>query len=145
MSFLTNRMPLEIQWGQCDPAGIVFNSRFFEFFDIATWSLFETALGVARHKLHERFDIIGLPLVEAGANFLAPLKFGDSAEIVSTITEFRRSSFGVQHRIQVGGKLAVDGLEKRVWAGPHPDDPDRMRAVPIPDDVIARFGIKQKS
>jgi 4-hydroxybenzoyl-CoA thioesterase len=141
----TNRMPLEIQWGQCDPAGIVFNSRFFEFFDIATWSLFETVLGVPRHKLHERFDFIGLPLVEAGANFVAPLMFGDNAEIVTTITEFRRSSFAVQHRILKDGKIAVDGQEKRVWAGQHPDDPTRMRAVPIPEDVIALFGIKQKS
>jgi 4-hydroxybenzoyl-CoA thioesterase len=145
MSIATNRMPLEIQWGQCDPAGIVFNARFFEFFDIATWALFQTVLGVPRHKLHEHFDIIGLPLVEAGASFIAPLMFGDSTEIVSTVTEIRRSSFGVQHRIIKDGKLAVDGLEKRVWAGPHPDDPTRMRAVTIPDDVIAQFGIERTS
>ena len=39
----------------------------------------------------------------------------------------------------VGGTLSVEGLEKRVWAGKHPDDPLRMKARPIPDDVIAKF------
>ena len=39
----------------------------------------------------------------------------------------------------IGGTLAVEGLEKRVWAGKHPDDPPRMKARAIPDDVIAKF------
>ena len=42
------RRQLTIEWGQCDPAGIVFNSRFFEMFDFSTWMLFEAALGVKR-------------------------------------------------------------------------------------------------
>ena len=85
------------------------------------------------------FGVIGIPLVEAGANFTLPLKFGDEAELVSTVTALGRSSFGLQHRIYQGETLAVDGREKRVWAGPHPDDPSRMRAIAIPDDVRARL------
>ena len=142
MSFVSNRIKLDIQWGQCDPAGIVFNSRFFEMFDSASWRLFEVVTGVEKHRLAEHFGIVGLPLVEAGANFKVPLKFGDHADLESTIVEFRRSSFDVAHRILKNGEVAVDGLEKRVWAGQHPGDPSRMRAVPIPDDVIARFRIK---
>jgi 4-hydroxybenzoyl-CoA thioesterase len=130
-------MPLAIEWGHCDPAGIVYNPRFFEFFDAASWLLVEAALGVPRHELCARFGLVGIALVEAGANFVAPLKFGDHAEIVSAITELGRSSFSVRHHIRKDGKLAVDGLEKRVWAGPHPDDPLRMRAMSIPDEVRA--------
>ena len=44
----TFRRQLTVEWGHCDPAGIVFNSRFFEMFDISTWMLFEAALGVKR-------------------------------------------------------------------------------------------------
>lgn len=142
MSFITHRTRLEIEWGQCDPAGIVFNSRFFEMFDTATWAMFQTTLGVPRHLIAEHFGIIGVPLVEAGANFMIPLKFGESADLQSSISEFRRSSFDVAHRITKDGKLAVEGIEKRVWAARHPDDPARMRAAPIPEDVIARFRIK---
>ena len=48
--FILHRQ-LTVEWGQCDPAGIVFNSRFFEMFDISTWMLFESALGVTAHQL----------------------------------------------------------------------------------------------
>ena len=79
----TFRRRLNVEWGQCDPAGIVFNSRFFEMFDISTWMLFEAALGVTAHQLAETFGIIGIPLVDARANFLKPAKFGDEVEILA--------------------------------------------------------------
>jgi 4-hydroxybenzoyl-CoA thioesterase len=136
----TFRRQFTIEWGQCDPAGIVFNSRFFEMFDISTWMLFEAALGVTAHELAETFDIIGIPLVDARANFVKPVKFGDVAEIASRVTEFRRSSFDVEHQFTVGGELAVEGGETRVWASRDKNDPDKIHAVAIPDHVIARFG-----
>jgi 4-hydroxybenzoyl-CoA thioesterase len=135
-----NHRQLTIEWGQCDPAGIVFNSRFFEMFDASTWLLFDAALGVKPHELAASFGIMGIPLVDARANFLRPAKFGDVIEIASRVSEFRRSSFDVEHRITIGGELAVDGAETRVWAARDKADPDKIGAVAIPAEVIARFG-----
>jgi 4-hydroxybenzoyl-CoA thioesterase len=135
----TFRRQFTVEWGQCDPAGIVFNSRFFEMFDISTWMLFEAALGVTAHELAETFNIIGIPLVDARANFVRPVKFGDVAEIASQVTEFRRSSFDVEHQLTVGGELAVEGGETRVWATRDRNDPDKIHGIAIPDDVVARF------
>ena len=134
------RRQLTIEWGQCEPAGIVFNARYFEMFDISTWMLFENALGVTAHQLAETFGIIGIPLVDARANFVKPAKFGDEVEIASRVTEFRRSSFDVEHRLSIGGELAVEGAETRVWAARDKADPDKIHATAIPADVIARFG-----
>jgi 4-hydroxybenzoyl-CoA thioesterase len=134
------RRQLTIEWGQCHPAGIVLNSCFFEFFDTSTWMLFDAALGVKPHDLAKTFGIIGIPLVDARANFLKPAKFGDVVEIASHIAEFRRSSFDVEHRIIIGDELAVDGRETRVWAAPDKANPEKFSAVAIPSDVIARFG-----
>src|ERR1700687_3611507 len=120
---------MTIEWGQCDPAGIVFNSRFFEMFDTSTWMLFEKALGVKPHELAKTFGIMGIPLVDARANFLKPAKFGDVIEIASRIAEFRRSSFDVEHRISIGGELVVDGGETRVWAARDKADPEKIAAV----------------
>ena len=72
MTSFVNRRQFMIEWGHCDPAGIVFNARFFEFFDWGTWTLFELALGVKPPDLGKAFGIIGIPLVDAGARFLAP-------------------------------------------------------------------------
>ena len=142
MPYVTNRRRLTIEWGHCDPAGIVFNARFFEYFDWGTWMLFETVLGLPNREWPKHYGIIGFPLVEAGANFKIPLKFGDTAELASTVSEFRRSSFDVAHRITIDGKLAVEGQEKRVWTGRDPADPNRIRSVPIPAEVIERFTLK---
>jgi 4-hydroxybenzoyl-CoA thioesterase len=136
----TFRRQVTIEWGHCDPAGIVFNPRFFEFFDRNTWMLFESALGVKPPDLASRFGILGIPLVDARANFLKPAKFGDTIEIASRVSEFRRSSFDIEHIITLGGDRAVEGGETRVWAGRHKDDPEKMSAAAIPPEVIAKFG-----
>ena len=134
------RREVRIEWGNCDPAGIVFNSRFFEIFDSSSWLLFQAALGVKPHELAAAFGIIGIPLVDVRANFLRPIKFGDVVEIVSRVSEFRRSSFDVEHRLSVGSELAVEGGETRVWAARGKDDPEKIGATAIPGDVIAKFG-----
>jgi 4-hydroxybenzoyl-CoA thioesterase len=133
------RRQFTIQWAHCDPAGIVFNSRFFEFFDWSTWSLFEAALGVRPPDLGSVFGIAGLPLVDASARFLAPARFGDAVELVSQVSAFRRSSFDVEHKLTIHGELAVEGMETRVWAGRDPANPSQIRGQPIPAEVIARL------
>ena len=114
------RRQFPIEWGHCDPAGIVFNSRFFEFFDWSAWMLFEAALGVRPSELGRKFGIFGIPLVDAKARFLRPAKFNDMAEIASEVSKFGRSSFEVRHRISIDGELAVEGSETRVWATQDP-------------------------
>jgi 4-hydroxybenzoyl-CoA thioesterase len=136
---LVSRRQLTIEWSHCDPAGIVFNSRFFEYFDWGTWTLFEKALGVRPPDLAGTFGIVGLPLVDAGARFIAPARFGDVVELTSQVNEFRRSSFDVDHKLTVGGELAVEGRETRVWAARDSANPSQIKAQPIPADVIARF------
>jgi 4-hydroxybenzoyl-CoA thioesterase len=139
MANLVSRRQLTIEWGHCDPAGIVFNPHFFEYFDWGTWTLFEVALGVKPHELAAAFGIVGLPLVDSGARFMAPARFGDVVEIATQVSAFRRSSFDVKHQLFVRGAIAVEGQETRVWAGRDPVDPSKMKSQPIPAEVVARF------
>jgi 4-hydroxybenzoyl-CoA thioesterase len=137
MAYIVNRIRLTVEWGHCDPAGIVFNSRFFEYFDTGTWVLFEVGLGAKRSEIGAAYGIIGYPIVDARASFLVPVKFGETIEIASTVREFRRSSFDVEHRITSDGVLAVEGMETRVWVARGADD--QLKARPIPAEVIERF------
>ena len=141
MSNFISRRQFTIEWGHCDPAGIVFNARFFEFFDWGSWSLFEAALGVKPHQLAATFGIVGIPLVDSGARFLAPARFGDVVELASQVSAFRRSSFDVEHKLVVRGAVAIEGHETRVWAARDPADPDKMKGQPIPPEVTARFQV----
>src|SRR5262245_27420738 len=139
MAYLVHRRQVTVEWGHCDPAGIVFNSRFFAYFDTSSWALFQAALGVPAPKLGVTFGSVGIPLVNAGARCRARVRFGATVEICSTIGACRRSSCEVQHRVLVDGTLAVEGSETRVWAAADKDDPARLKSRPIPPDVIARF------
>jgi 4-hydroxybenzoyl-CoA thioesterase len=138
LTSLVFRWQMTVEFGHCDPAGMVSPKRLFEYFDTGTWSLFEAALGVKRADFITTFGI--LPLVDVRLNCRKAVKFGDAIEIASRIAAFRRSSFDVDHRISIGGELAVEGGETRVWAVRDKDSPDKISAQAIPADIIARFG-----
>lgn len=144
MASLINRRQFSLEWGHCDPAGIAFNGRFFEFFDWGTWALFEAALGVKPANIASAYGLPSqplIPLVDVSAQFLAAVRFGDVMEMTSQVREFRRSSFEVEHRISVGTELAVSGIEKRVWILRDPANPSAIKAQPIPAEIIKRFEV----
>jgi 4-hydroxybenzoyl-CoA thioesterase len=141
VTYVVRRGQIAIAWAHCDPAGIVFNARFFEFFDHSTWLLFEEVLSAKAHEIPGRFDIIGFPVVDVRARFFKPLIYGVVVNIETTIREFRHSSFDVLHRLFIEEDLAVEGLETRVWAGRDKSDPARIRGIPLPAAVIDRFRI----
>jgi 4-hydroxybenzoyl-CoA thioesterase len=136
---LTNTRTVRIEWGDCDPAGIVFYPRYFEMFDAATAALFERALGMTKREYLAAFDFVGFPMVDTRARFSVPTRFGDDVVIETTVAAINRSSFEVQHRLSKDGVLAVEGFETRVWSGRDPADPDKIKSKPIPDAVRARL------
>jgi len=114
---------------------------FFRVFRLERLAAVRAGAGGEAKELAPAFGIVGIPLVGAKARFLKPAKFNDVADIASEVSKFGRSSFEVSHRISIGGELAVEGSEMRVWAGRDPDDPVKMKGVPIPAAVIARFQV----
>ena len=79
-------------------------------------------------------------MVDTGAKFIKPCRFGDEVTIESEIAELRRSSFSVRHRLVNGGELAVDAHEVRVWVGRDPTRPGGIGAVALPDEVREALG-----
>src|SRR3954451_1625512 len=103
MPFLTNTTVRRIEWGECDPAGIVFYPRFFAMFDNATTLLFSAALGMTKYQFLNKYDCAGYPMVDTRARFLVPARFGDDVTIETAITEIKRSSFQVLHHLKKDG------------------------------------------
>ena len=134
---LTNRRTVRIQFGDCDPHGIVFYPRYFEFFDACAEALFER-VGLPREKLLRTYRIDGIPLVDVRTSFLRPSRYGDTVVIESSFTECGRSSFSVCHKLYNGKLLAVDGVEKRVWVVPSKHTPSRFKSQAIPQEIVER-------
>jgi 4-hydroxybenzoyl-CoA thioesterase len=90
-----------------------------------------------------RFGIVGIPVVETGAAFSKPSRFGDVVTITATIASFKRSSFEVTHQLFNAGELAIEGRETRVWVAADPADPAKLKSQRVPDEVIAAFSEAQ--
>ncbi len=136
---LTNTRNVRIVWGDCDPAGIVYYPRYFDMFDTSTTALFERALGMTKFQFVKAYDLLGYPMVDTRARFLVPTRYGDDVVIETVITEIRRSSFDVRHRLTKEGTLAVEGFETRVWVVRDPADPDKIKAKPLPPEMVAKL------
>jgi len=136
---LIHRREIHIEWGDCDPFGIVFFPRYFEYFDACTNALFHQALGMKKAEMLQHYKIAGIPLVQASCNFLVPSSFGEVVHVESCVTNWGHSSFTVQHKLFRGETLAVEGSEKRVWTVRWPGDPPEVKGQPIPAEVIEKF------
>jgi 4-hydroxybenzoyl-CoA thioesterase len=132
---LVNTRNVRIEWGDCDPAGIVYYPRYFAFFDASTSALIERALGMTKHDYLKAYEFSGHPLVNAHSRFIIPTRFGDDVTIESTVAKFHRSSFDVRHRLLKNGALAVEGFETRVWVKGDATK-GAMKAAPVPQAVI---------
>ena len=138
---LVNRRLVRIEWGDCDPAGIVYYPRYFGMFDASTTALIERALGMSKHDYLKAYDFTGHPLVNAHSRFLVATRFGDEVMIETAVTALRRSSFNVHHRLFNDGALAVEGFETRVWVQGDPVK-GTMKAKPLPQAVVERLSQK---
>jgi 4-hydroxybenzoyl-CoA thioesterase len=136
---LTNTRTVRVAWGDCDPAGIVYYPRYFEWFDASTILLFEKATGMTKIRMLEKYGGAGLALLEARAVFKIASHYGEDLEIESQVTEFRRSSFFVEHKVLKGATLALEGFETRLWTVRDPARPTRLKSASLPAAVRAAF------
>ena len=133
-----HRRDVQIQWGDCDPANIVYYPRYFEMFDDSTSIMFEAA-GFSKQDIVRRYGLVGIPMVDTRAKFLIPSTHGDWITIESRVEAWRRSSFDVRHNVFKGEALAIEAFETRVLVGRDPDNADKLKSAPVPAEIIARF------
>ena len=131
---LINRRTIRIEWGDCDPAGIVFYPRYFEWFDACTLALFQAA-GFLRGDLVTRQGI-AIPMVDMKSRFMIPSAFGEEITVETTVTRFGRSSFDILHKVMKGADLAVECSETRVWIRVEATATQRLKSQPIPEVVM---------
>ncbi|HWV95703.1 MAG TPA: thioesterase family protein [Xanthobacteraceae bacterium] len=133
-----HKREVQIQWGDCDPANIVYYPRYFEMFDDSTSIMFEAA-GFSKQDIVKRYGLVGIPMVDTRARFLIPSTHGDWIRIESRVAAWRRSSFDVRHDVYKGAALAIEAFETRVLVGRDPANPDKLKSAPVPRDIVARF------
>jgi 4-hydroxybenzoyl-CoA thioesterase len=127
-----------VRFADVDHAGIVYYPRFFHYFHLAFEELFRVRMGPRAYvDLLDR-DRVGFPAVRAEADYVAPLSFGDSAEIELTVERLGRSSISFRYQVWRGAEEArprtLCATGKVVCAVV---DLSAFKSVPVPPAIAA--------
>lgn len=128
-------LPIRARFGACDPVGIVYFPRYFDWFHQAMEAWFDTALGTPYHVLLRHH---GLPAVHTEADYRAPVRFGDDVRVELRVGHLGRSSMRLDYRVLGSAdQVHATGHTMVVHMGTDPQAADHMQAVPFPADLRA--------
>ena len=128
---------VKVQFGDCDPAGIVFFPNFSKWMDASSLHFFMECGVPPWRELVKSTGIIGTPLLEIHTKFLRPATYGETLQIHTSVEEWRDKVFIQQHVVKRGDDLLCEGRETRAFVIHPPGEPDRIKAIPIPADIRA--------
>ena len=128
---------VKVQFGDCDPAGIVFFPNYTKWMDASSLHFF-MACGVPPwRELIKTRGIVGTPLLEINTKFRQPSTYGETLQVHTSIVEWRAKVFIQKHVVMRGDALICESLETRAFVV-HPEgEPDRIKAIPVPEDIKA--------
>ena len=131
-----------VQFGDCDPAGIVFFPNFSRWMDAASLAFFMQCGLPPWRELVKTRGIVGTPLLEIHTRFVKAATYGEELVIATHVAEWRAKTFTQVHRITRPGaagedELICEGRETRAFVHRDAENPDRLRAMPVPDDIRA--------
>jgi 4-hydroxybenzoyl-CoA thioesterase len=133
---------VRVEFGDCDPAGIVWFPNFFRWIDAASRHFF-TQCGVPRWaELEKATGVLGTPLVSITTNFLKTASYGDTLLVHSHIAEWHDKSFVQRYRIvrtrpDGNEDVILECDEVRIFATRREDGKNGIRAVAVPADIRA--------
>ncbi|MFZ9252960.1 MAG: acyl-CoA thioesterase, partial [Hylemonella sp.] len=79
--------------------------------------------------------IIGTPLLEIHTKFISTATYGERLQVHTHIAEWRDKVFIQKHVVKRGDTLLCEGSETRAFCIRHPQDPDRIKAIAVPEDI----------
>lgn len=128
---------VQVEFGDCDPARIVWFPNFFRWIDAASRHFFIQCGVPAWHVLEQSRGIIGTPLVDTQARFVQTASYGDVLAIHTRVSEWRRKSFVQSYRVLRGATLILECTEVRIFAMRREGQDGAIRALEVPADLRA--------
>jgi 4-hydroxybenzoyl-CoA thioesterase len=129
--------PVQLQWGECGPAGTILYPTYFRWFDAATWNLF-AQVGYPAKRM--RAEHMATPLVSAECQIRNPAEQQDRCEVRSRIARWGGKSFVVRHDVvREDGTVLAEGSETRVWGRYESGPGSPMKGQAISEEMKALF------
>jgi acyl-CoA thioester hydrolase len=121
---------IRVRYAECDPQGVVFNTRYYEYYDLLMTELWRD-LGGYDAMVEAGVD---MSVVQSGARFLAPARFDDELDLTARIARLGTTAMTTEITIANAstGQHLVEGEISHVFI-----DPTAYTKVPIPEHVRA--------
>jgi len=126
---------LEVQFGDCDPAGIVFFPNFSRWMDAASHDYFIQCGLPPWRAMTALQDCIGPPMLELHTRYVNSASVGDRLDVYTSIEEWHRKVFIQNHRVLRGSTLICEGRATRALCVKQSDG--KLKAVIVPDFIRA--------
>jgi 4-hydroxybenzoyl-CoA thioesterase len=133
----THTYRVNVQFGDCDPAGIVFFPNFSRWMDEASLAFFMSCGVPPWRELVKTRGIIGTPLLEIHTRFLRPATYGETIEVHTSVEAWMHKTFRHRHVVRRGDTVLCEGTEVRAFCIRDPENADRIKAIPVPADIQA--------
>ena len=133
----THIYTVNVQFGDCDPAGIVFFPNFSRWMDEASLAFFMACGVPSWRELVKTRGIIGTPLLEINTRFKRPATYGETIEVHTTVEEWSAKTFRHRHVVKRGDTLLCEGTEVRAFCIRDPENAERIKAIAVPEDIRA--------
>ncbi|GJL83697.1 MAG: 4-hydroxybenzoyl-CoA thioesterase [marine bacterium B5-7] len=128
-----------VEWGDCDPADIVYYPNYYRWFDNASHRLI-VAAGYFLDVVRDEHLALGFPLVNAEASFSAPARVGDHLQIHSQVIAAGRKSFTIEHEVMRAETVLVVGREIRIMGKRNANG--ILEAMILPEKLKQAFGVE---
>lgn len=128
---------VDVMFGDCDPAGIVFFPNFSKWMDASSLNFFMKCGVPPWRELKKTRGIVGTPLLEIHTKFMRPATYGERLQIHTSVTEWREKVFMHKHVVMRGEDVLCEGSETRAFVIHPPEAPERIKAIPVPEDIKA--------
>lgn len=125
---------LQVRFGDCDPAGIVFYPRYFEMFNSVVEDWCADGLGLSFREMHQERGL-GLPTVHLETDFRAPSRLGDVLRAELSVQKLGRASLTLQ--IILRGAAGEERVAARLVLAMM--DLQSAQALPIPQQLRERM------
>jgi 4-hydroxybenzoyl-CoA thioesterase len=129
------RTTLVVRFGDVDKAGIVYYPVIFHYLHVAQEDFFADYIGMPYHRLLED-ERLSFPTVSDSTEFLKPMKYGDTVEIMVYISHVGKSSVTFNFRVFQKESRQVLAVSSQIKVAV---DMDTWKPVTIPEKYRRRL------
>jgi 4-hydroxybenzoyl-CoA thioesterase len=109
-----NTLNVNIAWGDCDEAGLVFYPNYFYWMDSAFHALLKSR-GINHRTLRDEFGAHGVFIIEIRAQFISSATYDQPLSVEAQVARWGTRSFEISYVGTREGEPIFKSTETRVW------------------------------